>query len=587
MRHRNARPMFQAMHAEFGFRSDDRFLLATSLSWDLSVVEVFMPLLTGGTVCIASNEARQDPVLLGGFMKSTQATFTYFTPTQFSMLLQGAPDILRSCIEWRSALFCGEMLSSRLLVAFNALRTRATAYNLYGPCEAMVQVTVQNLSGFKPKAREVPIGRPLGQSRLYVMDPALNPIPDGLVGEICIGGPQVGEGYLNRPRESRTSFKMEPRLGGEISTGCRLFRTGDLGFFDDSGTLHMIGRKAGDTLVKLRGFRMDLRDVERNILEAGDQVNTSSIYDACVVVRKNETLQNESLGDERHLVAFIVPANPESVSSQSLVTDLHSRLKLLVASHMLPAGYHVLPALPLTTGGKTDRRHLIQQPVTLIRPRATKPPATHHAKISHDDILSDVMEHFSATLELPQNEVFDPNDSFFDLGGQSILLLTLQRRIQQHFGIEISLRDLVRDASPAGLCTLIQQSLPSRQSSSADAGSIQGIINPVNNHYHSNTSGFQSIAEKRVDDDESASHSRPLGGTTAPEVSRSTVSLGNTKLESVQKSDTVRIDWARETELPPNDQYHIPVGGPYPAVSRPNFMIIGVRSASLLILRTR
>lgn len=580
MRHRNAQPMFQAMHSKFAFGSKDRFLLATSLSWDLSVVEVFTPLLAGGTICIASNEARQDPVLLSAFMESTKTTFTYFTPTQFSMLLRGAPDILRSCIEWRAALFCGEMMSSRLLAEFNALCTRATAYNLYGPCEAMVQVTVQNLSGFEPKGLEVPIGRPLGQSRLYVMDPALNLIPDGVVGEICIGGPQVGDGYLNRPRESRASFKMEPRLGGEISTGCRLFRTGDLGFFDSSGILHMMGRKAGDTLVKLRGFRMDLRDVERNILEAGDEDSASRILDACVVARQNET-SAESIGDERHLMAFIVPANSESVSLQSLVTNLHSRLKPRLGSHMLPSGYHILPALPLTTGGKTDRRHLIQQPVTLIRPRTAKPSATHHTGFSHANILSDVMGLFSATLDLSQDEIFSQNDSFFDLGGQSILLLSLQRRLQQHFELEIPLTDLVRDATPAGVCKFIRRSFPSRESSCVDATTtyqlqksqeLNSTVDRVNNCYPHSNSKSRPTTEQRVED--GLAHYSRRGEITAPKSCHSNGPLQDAK------PDPVQINWAKETKLPPNDKYHIPMGGPYPSISRPNFMIIGVRFAN-------
>ncbi|KAI9927146.1 hypothetical protein MW887_003529 [Aspergillus wentii] len=509
MRHRNALPMLQTLQAQFCFGPQDRFLLATSISFDLSVVQIFTPLMVGGRVCIASEETRHDPISLGDFMRSAQVTFTYFTPTQFAMVLENAPDTLKACRQWRHAFFCGEVLPVRLLNAFYDLGTGAAPYNAYGPCEAMVQVAIHHAEYLSHGVSDVPIGRPLETAECFIVDETLQNLPDGEIGEICIGGPQVGDGYLNQPQETAKSF-----LPSKTSRESKVFRTGDLGYVGHDGLMHFVGRAAGDTLIKLRGFRIDLQDIQHNIRDCCPEITA-----ACVVARSLGD-EDSTMADRRQLVAFVVLSMPSD--KQAIISRLHRALHKRLSLYMLPSAYQVLSALPLTISGKTDRRSLIQRPLQLIRPMTSgRETNGKSGSVGYPSIVEFVRSQFYSILKSDPEQPVGADDSFVAIGGQSMLLMTLQGKINQHFSVKTLLADLLALPTPAGIALTIQRAL--------------------------------GYGDKTAVETHEPAHSSGPGKTSQPEV-----------------------DWEQETLLPLDNCYQPPLGGPYPPTDRVNVLVAGV-----------
>jgi len=240
--------MLSTIQRDYGVGPDDRFLFSNSICFDLSIVQIFSALTAGGTVCAASAAIRKDPVQLALFMHQVGITFTYFTPTQFALLLDRAAETIRSCDRYRIAFFAGERLPVRMFKAFYDLGTPATIYNKWSPCELVVQTCIHKVEYPDAESISVPIGFPLANCRHYIVDSRRRPLPAGLVGEICVGGAQVGAGYLNRPQANAKSFLEDPYCSPEdrARNWTRMFRTGDKGRFRADGQLEYHGRIAGD-----------------------------------------------------------------------------------------------------------------------------------------------------------------------------------------------------------------------------------------------------------------------------------------------------------------------------------------------------
>ncbi len=471
--------MLSTLHHDYKFNARDGFLHHSSICFDLSVVQIFSALTAGATVCVASAAARKDPLLLADFMQRSSVTVTYFTPSQFALLLEYANESLQKCIDYRVAFFAGERLPVRVAKAFYDLQTPAKLYNTWSPSELVVQTTIHKTSYPDDNCFSIPIGFPMANCRHYIMDSYLNPLPAGLVGEICVGGAQVGAGYLNQPEGNAKSFVANPFCEpGDRNRGwTRLFRTGDKGRFRPDGQLEFHGRIAGDKQIKLRGYRIDLGEVEQRLYLESSKEEGNRIVDISVVARaiRNEEVdasvvsagESSSLTDDRQLVAFIVPPpGLDATQRQTFVTSLHEKIGTYLNNYMLPNGYQFLDKLPVTIGGKVDRQNLLKRDLHLVFPSSVSSPQAPNEQMSKESINTKVIHSitnmFREVLKLPRDHQIAPTDNFFVLGGQSILLLRLQSKIKRTFKTAISLTDLFKAPTPAGVYDIVMSKSQSK-----------------------------------------------------------------------------------------------------------------------------
>ena len=451
------------------------------MSFDVSVEEIFAPLTCGAAVCVASAQIKNDPEPLCHFMKQVSITVTDFTPTKFALLLEACQDDLQQCQEYRIALFGGERLPVRIKERFFDLRLRAKVYNAWGPSETTVSTAYHEvLRDISASMTNIPIGFPAPNCAHYVVDSNLNPVPVGVVGEICIGGAQVGRDYINKPDGKYEAFIQNPFASEEyIRKGwTRLFRTGDRGRFLSNGELEFHGRIAGDKQIKLRGLRMNLGEIEQRIFEASKSSGSVKLIDVAVVARfiQHLTSQEESMTDNRQLIAFLVLGTTKSESErEKFVSAIHQNLGTHLSAYMLPNGYEILDVLPATIGGKLDIRNLQHCDLNLLFPSIKnlpvldKAPGHVHDQVA-DPILSTIAGMFRTVLALKEDFQVAPDDNLFALGGQSMILLRLQAKIKSTFGTKIPLPSLFKDPTPAVIAQLVRD-----QQSNAPTARIKNV----------------------------------------------------------------------------------------------------------------
>ena len=451
--------MLSTLHYDFNFNPTDKFLHQSSICFDLSIVQIFSALTSGATVCVASPEVRKDPSLLAKFIRDAKVSVTYNTPTQFALLLESASEDLRQCINYRVAFFAGETLPVRLAKAFYDLKTPATAYNTWSPSELVVQTTIHKVEYPLDETTNIPIGFPMANCRHYILDSKMQPLPSSMVGEICVGGSQVGAGYLNRPDANAHSFVEDPFCSEEDAARGwnRFFRTGDKGRFLPNGELEFHGRIAGDRQIKLRGFRIDLGEIEHRIHLESSHIGKRRLVDLSVVARSRT--DDISLTDERQLVAFLVYNQKlEASEKQNLVSLLHEKLAKHLNYYMLPSGYQFLNSLPVTIGGKVDRKALLAMELQLIYPSSTSTILTNDDS-EQDEILQKVVQLFKDVLKLPKDRQIAPTDNFFELGGQSILLLRAHSKIKRTFKVAPALKELFTAATPLEMAEKVREAI--------------------------------------------------------------------------------------------------------------------------------
>lgn len=452
--------MLSTLHHDFGFNPADKFLHQSSICFDLSIVQIFSALTSGATVCVASPEVRKDPSLLAKFMRDAEVSVTYNTPTQFALLLESASEDLRQCINYRVAFFAGETLPVRLAKSFYDLKTPATAYNTWSPSELVVQTAIHKVEYPTDDTTNIPIGFPMANCRHYILDSKMQPLPSSMVGEICVGGSQVGAGYLNRPDANAHSFVEDPlRSEDDAARGWnRFFRTGDKGRFLPNGELEFHGRIAGDRQIKLRGFRIDLGEIEHRIHLESSHIGKRRLVDLSVVARSST--DDASLTDERQLVAFLVYNQVlKADEKHDLVTALHARLGKHLNYYMLPSGYQFLNSLPVTIGGKVDRKALLATDLKLVYPSSTSATSPTGDDAEQDEVLQKVIQLFKDVLKLPKDRHIAPTDNFFELGGQSILLLRAHSKIKRTFNVAPALKELFTAATPLDMAEKVREAI--------------------------------------------------------------------------------------------------------------------------------
>ncbi len=379
------------MQAEYGLTAEDRVLQKTPASFDVSVWEFFWPLITGAALVVARPDGHRDPAYLAGLIEREGVTTVHFVPSMLRAFLDVFPDVEVRAL--KRVLCSGEALPADLAARFHE-RIDAELHNLYGPTEASVDVTAVEVTG-----DDVTIGRPVWNTRTYVLDRWLRPVPPGVAGELYLAGVQLARGYLDRPGLTAERFVADPFAAGE-----RMYRTGDLARWNRDGTLSYLGRT--DHQVKIRGFRIELGEIE------------AAIGGVNVVVARDDRLVAYVAGEPREL-------------------DLARTLP----EYMVPAAVVWLDALPLTTSGKLDRNALPAPDFTA----GDALPAT-----PREETLAGV---FADVLGLDR---VGAEDDFFALGGDSIVAMRLVSRARAA-GLQLTPRDVFRFRSVRGLAAVTSE----------------------------------------------------------------------------------------------------------------------------------
>ncbi|WP_181143564.1 non-ribosomal peptide synthetase [Streptomyces cinnamoneus] len=398
------------MQGEFGLGASDRVLQKTPFGFDVSVWEFFWPLVEGAVLVVARPGGHRDPAYLAGLVQAQGVTVVHFVPSMLQIFLR--EPAAASCGGLRAVFCSGEALSAELRDQFLGMLD-VPLHNLYGPTEASVDVTAWSCAAGEGPV--VPIGRPVWNTRVFVLDAMLQPVPVGSVGELYLAGVQLARGYLGRAGLSAERFVACP-FG---APGERMYRTGDVVRWRADGSLEYLSR--ADDQVKIRGFRIELGEIETAL------VSHPSVGQATVLVRE------DTPGDKR-LVAYVVPATADSVDAGALRQHVSGSLP----EYMVPAAVVALDALPVTVNGKLDRRAL---PAPDYASTATgRGPAS-----VQEEILCGV---FAEVLGLPHVGV---DDNFFELGGHSLLAVRLVSRIRSVLDAEVGIRTVFEAPTVAAL----------------------------------------------------------------------------------------------------------------------------------------
>ncbi|MEH1824947.1 MAG: non-ribosomal peptide synthase/polyketide synthase [Nostoc sp.] len=423
---------------DYPLTASDRILQISPFSFDPSVFEIFWSLISGTTLVVAKSEGNKDTTYLSNLIAQQQVTQVVFVPSSLQAFLQ-EPN-LENC-RCLKRVFCGgEALSYELTQRFFE-QFDSELHNLYGPTEAAVDATSWQCTP-QSNYQVIPIGRPIANTQIYILDPYLQPVPIGVAGELHIGGVPLARGYLNQPELTREKFIPNPfggsrGLGEQGSRGAgeqkffpvsspRLYKTGDLARYLPDGNIEYLGRIGNQ--VKVRGFRIELGEIE-TVLSQHSEVKT------VVVIAREDTI-----GDKR-LVAYIVPQKEVTPT----VSVLRQYLKAKLPEYMVPNAFVILEALPLTPNGKLDHRALPAPDLHEFLDRYVAP------RTPVEEMLAQI---WALVLKVEQVGI---HDNFFELGGHSLLATQLVSRIRNILKVELPLRELFAAPTVAELARSIGQ----------------------------------------------------------------------------------------------------------------------------------
>ena len=392
--------------------SHERVLFHSPHAFDASTYELWVPLLSGGRIVVASGDV--DSVLLRELGNSGRITALWLTAGLFSALADGDPGCLAGVREvWTG----GDVVSRRAVERVAARCPGITVFNGYGPTETTTFATRHRIHPGPAAGPGVPIGTPMDNTRVYLLDDHFRLLPNGMAGHVYIGGDGVARGYVNRPGLTARRFLPDP-FG---APGQRMYATGDLARREENGDLSFLGR--ADDQVKIHSFRIEPSEIE-SVLTAHPEVGR-----AVVLARKGA-------GGSGQISAFVVPADPGSQPDPALLLGyLADRLP----AYMVPAQITIRAELPLTREGKVDRK-LLAEP-DWPGPPAAGPPAGPPAgsAVAISDIEARVSELWTAVLGV---EHVGPDDKFFERGGNSLKLIVLHARLCRTFGVNLPVQRL-------------------------------------------------------------------------------------------------------------------------------------------------
>jgi nonribosomal peptide synthetase DhbF len=406
-------------------RDDDVVLHKTPPTFDVSLWEMLLPLIAGCRLVLAPDGAHRDGEALVHTIQTEGITVVHFVPSALRGFLSShsAQSRLRSL---RNVICSGETLDVALLAETRAV-IAARVHNLYGPTEAAIDVTAWECPPFWSPTGSVPIGWPIANTEVYVLDEEMEPCPDGVAGEIYIGGVQVARGYVNRPRMTAHRFVRNPFSD---QPGAKLYRTGDLGRRLRDGVIEFLGRE--DSQVKIRGCRIELGEVEAAIL------HHASVRSAAAMAHRTEN-------GGKQLVAYYVPRDGYRLTERVL----RARLAQLLPRHMVPDVLVRLDELPTLENGKLDRSRLLPACRRRSAPRG---------------VGETIMAHLWA--ELFHRDDIHADDDFFQLGGDSMLAIRLVARARA-VGMVLGAEDVFRARTVRAMASLSKRSAQAADSSRA------------------------------------------------------------------------------------------------------------------------
>jgi len=418
IRHAALSNLVASMRQQPGFGRDDVLLAVTTLAFDIAGLELYVPLVSGGRVVIASREAASDGDLLVALLARTSPTVMQATPATWRLLLDAGWAGDRSL----SVLCGGEALSPEL--AATLIGRCAALWNLYGPTETTIWSTVARLEPGGP----VTIGRPIAATQVHIVDSRLQPLPVGVPGEICIGGAGLARGYRHRPGLTAERFVHAGWAAEAGSPGGRLYRTGDIGRVRADGRIECFGRL--DHQVKIRGYRIELGEIEA-VLESHPGVS-----EAVVVARENPQTGT-------FLAAYFTASGDPAPERAAL----REHLARLLPDYMVPPVFSRLDSIPRTPNGKVDRQ-------ALPEPRGSRLEVQRLLVDARDDTELRLLTLWRRLLGHPALGI---TDDFFAAGGHSLLAVRMASDVAASFGIELPLPRLVEMATVEKLALWLRE----------------------------------------------------------------------------------------------------------------------------------
>ena len=420
--HRASLNRFSWMWKHYPFADGEICCQKTALSFVDSIWEIFGPLLMGVPLVIIPDDTVKDPQEFVTTLSVNKVTRLVLVPSLLRVILEIGEGPAKQLSDLRYCFCSGETLPVDLATSFRAQIPHTNLINLYGSSEVAADVTYHEVRTAELEAT-IPIGRPIANTKIYILDSDLRPVPVGVQGEIYVGGEGLAYGYLNRPELTADKFVPHPfnRKGG-----ARLFRTGDIGRYLADGNIEYRGRR--DSQVKVRGFRVEVEEIESQL------ATHPQVHQAVVVARDDER-------GETQLLAYVIAAGEAPVSY-----ELRAHLRRKLPDHMIPRAFILLDKLPLTVSGKVNRLALLppgpeqsEKQENLIAPRNPT-----------EEIVAGIW------ADVLNVENFGVDDDFFALGGHSLLLARLAARIRGSFQLDLTLRDLFEAPTVAGISERIE-----------------------------------------------------------------------------------------------------------------------------------
>ena len=399
---------------KYNLTNSDAVLQKTTFCFDVSVWELLWPTLIGAKLVFAKPNGHRDNEYLKSVIQTEGITILHFVPSMLETFLADLQPL--ECAGLRKVLCSGEVLKPSQAMLFRKKLPLAELHNLYGPTEAAIDVTYWELPKDESEVRIIPIGKPVANTTIHILNENKHLVPIGVIGEIFIAGVQVGRGYLNQVELTNQNFIQNPLVVGSQS---KIYKTGDLGRWLADGNIEYLGRK--DDQVKIRGYRIELGEIEFALEKSG-------------LVLSQIVIARDDFAGNKQLACYVVPA--KGFTKDKAVAFLKTRLP----EYMIPALWVELDSLPITANGKVDRNALIAIR-QISKPAYIAPRNELEIKLA------------TAWRELLKVDKIGVNENFFDLGGHSLLAMRMLSWIRRELKLEIEIKELFENATVEALAT--------------------------------------------------------------------------------------------------------------------------------------